>query len=48
MTALMDLTEDEWDLVLDVNLKGMFLVTQVVAPGDRPGRWWRRREHVDD
>jgi NAD(P)-dependent dehydrogenase (short-subunit alcohol dehydrogenase family) len=32
MTALMDLTEDEWDLVLDVNLKGMFLVTQVVAP----------------
>jgi glucose 1-dehydrogenase/3-oxoacyl-[acyl-carrier protein] reductase len=32
MTGLMDLTEDEWDLVLDVNLKGMFLVTQVVAP----------------
>lgn len=32
MTALMDLTEEEWDLVLDVNLKGMFLVTQVVAP----------------
>jgi NAD(P)-dependent dehydrogenase (short-subunit alcohol dehydrogenase family) len=38
MTALMDLTEDEWDLVLDVNLKGMFLVTQVVAPEiDRAG-----------
>jgi glucose 1-dehydrogenase/3-oxoacyl-[acyl-carrier protein] reductase len=32
MTGLMDLTEDEWDLVLDVNLKGMFLVTQAVAP----------------
>jgi NAD(P)-dependent dehydrogenase (short-subunit alcohol dehydrogenase family) len=32
MTGLMDLTEDEWDLVLDVNLKGMFLVTQVVTP----------------
>jgi NAD(P)-dependent dehydrogenase (short-subunit alcohol dehydrogenase family) len=32
MTGLMDLTESEWDLVLDVNLKGMFLVTQVVAP----------------
>jgi glucose 1-dehydrogenase/3-oxoacyl-[acyl-carrier protein] reductase len=32
MTGLMDLTEDEWDLVLDVNLKGMLLVTQVVAP----------------
>jgi NAD(P)-dependent dehydrogenase (short-subunit alcohol dehydrogenase family) len=32
MTGLMDLTEDEWDLVLDVNLKGMFLVTQAVTP----------------
>ncbi len=32
MTGLMDLTEEEWDLVLDVNLKGMFLVTQVLAP----------------
>jgi NAD(P)-dependent dehydrogenase (short-subunit alcohol dehydrogenase family) len=32
MTGLIDLTEDEWDLVLDVNLKGMFLTTQVVAP----------------
>lgn len=32
MTGLMDLPEDEWDLVLDVNLKGMFLVTQTVAP----------------
>ncbi|HEX5586025.1 MAG TPA: SDR family NAD(P)-dependent oxidoreductase, partial [Acidimicrobiia bacterium] len=26
------ISEDEWDLVLDVNLKGMFLVTQTVAP----------------
>jgi glucose 1-dehydrogenase/3-oxoacyl-[acyl-carrier protein] reductase len=32
MTGLMELTEEEWDLVLDVNLKGMFLATQVVAP----------------
>jgi glucose 1-dehydrogenase/3-oxoacyl-[acyl-carrier protein] reductase len=31
MTGLDDLTEDEWDLVLDVNLKGMWLVTQEVA-----------------
>ena len=31
MTGLMDLTEEEWDLVLDVNLKGMFLATQVVG-----------------
>lgn len=32
MSGLMDLEEEEWDLVLDVNLKGMFLVTQSVAP----------------
>lgn len=32
MVGLADLTEEEWDLVLDVNLKGMFLVSQVVAP----------------
>jgi NAD(P)-dependent dehydrogenase (short-subunit alcohol dehydrogenase family) len=32
MTGLMDLTEEEWDLVLDVNLKGQFLTAQVVAP----------------
>ncbi|MFC5677947.1 SDR family NAD(P)-dependent oxidoreductase [Aeromicrobium endophyticum] len=27
-----DLTDDAWDLVLDVNLKGQFLVAQTVAP----------------
>lgn len=27
-----DLTEDAWDLVLDVNLKGQFLVAQEVTP----------------
>ncbi|MBM7515059.1 SDR family NAD(P)-dependent oxidoreductase [Nocardioides nitrophenolicus] len=27
-----DLTDDAWDLVLDVNLKGQFVVAQVVAP----------------
>ena len=32
MSALDDLSEDEWDLVLDTNLKGMYLVTQAVAP----------------
>ena len=31
MSGLDDLTEDEWDLVLDVNLKGMWLVTQEAA-----------------
>jgi NAD(P)-dependent dehydrogenase (short-subunit alcohol dehydrogenase family) len=32
MHGLMELTEERWNLVLDVNLKGMFLVTQAVAP----------------
>jgi NAD(P)-dependent dehydrogenase (short-subunit alcohol dehydrogenase family) len=30
--ALQDLTEEHWDLVLDVNLKGTFLMCQAVAP----------------
>lgn len=30
--SLADLTEQAWDLVLDVNLKGQFLVAQEVAP----------------
>src|SRR5439155_10316586 len=30
--GLDELTDERWDLVMDVNLKGMFLVTQVVAP----------------
>jgi glucose 1-dehydrogenase/3-oxoacyl-[acyl-carrier protein] reductase len=28
MSSLENLTDDEWDLVLDTNLKGMFVVTQ--------------------
>ncbi len=32
MSALDDLDEDEWDLVLDTNLKGMYVVTRAVAP----------------
>lgn len=32
MSAFDDLPEEEWDLVLDTNLKGMYLVTQAVAP----------------
>ncbi len=31
MSSLDDLTEEEWDLVLDVNLKGYWLVTQEVS-----------------
>ena len=30
--ALPDVTEEHWDLVLDVNLKGTFLMCQAVAP----------------
>jgi 3-oxoacyl-[acyl-carrier protein] reductase len=30
--ALKDVTEEHWDLVLDVNLKGTFLICQAVAP----------------
>jgi NAD(P)-dependent dehydrogenase (short-subunit alcohol dehydrogenase family) len=39
MSALDELDEEEWDLVIDTNLKGMFLVTQAVAPaiGDAGG-----------
>jgi glucose 1-dehydrogenase/3-oxoacyl-[acyl-carrier protein] reductase len=32
MSALDDLTDEEWDLVVDTNLKGTWLVTQTVAP----------------
>ena len=32
MTPLLGIEENEWDRVLDVNLKGPFLVTQAAAP----------------
>lgn len=32
MTGLPELTEEEWDLVVDVNLKGQFLMAQAAAP----------------
>jgi NAD(P)-dependent dehydrogenase (short-subunit alcohol dehydrogenase family) len=39
MSPLDELAEDEWDLVLDTNLKGMYLLTQAIAPViDRAGR----------
>lgn len=31
-TALEDITEDEWDRVLDINLKGTFLICQAAMP----------------
>jgi len=38
---LPDITEQDWDEVLAVNLKSMFLVTQAVLPGMRQRRWGR-------
>ncbi|MGH2539996.1 MAG: SDR family NAD(P)-dependent oxidoreductase [Actinomycetota bacterium] len=39
MSPLDDLEEDEWDLVIDTNLKGMYVVTRAIAPaiGDAGG-----------
>jgi NAD(P)-dependent dehydrogenase (short-subunit alcohol dehydrogenase family) len=34
-SALDDVTEDDWDLTLDINLKGMFLTCQAIAPALR-------------
>ncbi len=35
------ITERDWDEILTVNLKSMFLVTQAVLPGMRKRRWGR-------
>jgi len=40
-TKVVDISEDEWDLVMDVNLKGAFLCTQAVIPGMRARGWGR-------
>jgi NAD(P)-dependent dehydrogenase (short-subunit alcohol dehydrogenase family) len=32
MKGLADLTDEDWDFVVDVNLKGQFIVTQLAAP----------------
>ncbi len=39
--ALSEITERDWDEVVAINLKSMFLVTQVVLPGMRNRRWGR-------
>ena len=36
-----EITEQDWDDVLTVNLKSMFLVTQAVLPGMRQRKWGR-------
>jgi len=40
-THLFDMSEDEWDRVLDVNLKGAFLTSRAVAPLMRTRGWGR-------
>jgi len=36
-----EITEQDWDDILTVNLKSMFLVTQAVLPGMRQRKWGR-------
>ena len=38
---LYEITEKDWDELLDTNLKSMFLVTQQVLPGMRARHWGR-------
>jgi 3-oxoacyl-[acyl-carrier protein] reductase len=38
---LNEITEQDWDELLDTNLKSMFLITQQVLPGMRARRWGR-------
>ncbi len=40
-TRLVDIPEDEWDEVIDVNLKGTFLCSQAVVPLMRDRGWGR-------
>ncbi len=39
--SLTEITEQDWDEVLTVNLKSMFLLTQAVLPGMRRRAWGR-------
>jgi 3-oxoacyl-[acyl-carrier protein] reductase len=38
---LSEITEQDWDDILSINLKSMFLVTQAVLPGMRQRNWGR-------
>jgi NAD(P)-dependent dehydrogenase (short-subunit alcohol dehydrogenase family) len=40
-TRIVDIEEEEWDFVVDVNLKGTFLCSQAVIPGMRERLWGR-------
>jgi 3-oxoacyl-[acyl-carrier protein] reductase len=39
--ALEEITEEDWDLVVGVNLKSVFLVTRALLPGMRERGWGR-------
>jgi 3-oxoacyl-[acyl-carrier protein] reductase len=36
-----DITEDDWNEIIDVNLKSTFMLTQAVLPGMRAQKWGR-------
>ena len=40
-TAVIDIEEDEWDLVVNVNLKGTYLCSRAVLPGMQKTGWGR-------
>jgi 3-oxoacyl-[acyl-carrier protein] reductase len=40
-TRLAEIAEEEWDFVVDVNLKGTFLASQAVLPAMTAGGWGR-------
>lgn len=40
-TLSIDLSEEDWDAMIDTNLKGAFLCVQAVAPGMIARRWGR-------
>ena len=40
-TAVIDIEEDEWDLVIGVNLKGTYLCSRAVLPAMRRAGWGR-------
>ena len=40
-TAVFDMGEDEWDFVINVNLKGTFLPSRAVLPAMREAGWGR-------
>jgi NAD(P)-dependent dehydrogenase (short-subunit alcohol dehydrogenase family) len=41
MTPFAEMPEEEWDRILNVNLKAVYLTTQAVAPGMRAAGWGR-------